>query len=298
MISVLRNHTFAAALALIATAAGAHAGEIWSGRSAGFQVRWTERDIDVRRGTRRVFSAREWANAGLIHFLAANRGARDMRPPDCNYRRDIRIIALVGAMMSLEDRTEFSCRNEAHPGGMTRMITVDLATMGRLAQAGRDAIGRVDPRAPGRAVLLTRLFPAADVQAALAGAPPLRDVLLRTGTEAATLPALLHAVTDAAGEGDACYVVPSDLLAAFAFDRLDGERVVLRLGLPGDGPCRMNLTTADLSFAIPASLAMAVQDADNGSAGFLAARGARLAAGRVTTIVLHSGHGRSRFNDD
>jgi hypothetical protein len=288
------RRTLAAALVVIATATGAHAratGEIWSGTSAGFEVHWTKNDINVRQGGRRVFSARDWVKAGLAHFIAVNRSSGDMQPPNCDYQRSIRIVALVGAMMSLEDRTEISCRREAHPGGMTRLITVDLAVTGALAEAGRDAIGRVDPRHPGRAVLLTQLFPGEEILSALASAPPLRDVLRRTGTRPKTLPALLDAVADASGEGDACYIVPIDLLSAFAFDRLDGKHIIMQLGLPGDGPCRMNLTTSDLSFATPESLALAVQRAAGGEEGFLANRGESIAAGRVTTIELHSGRG-------
>ena len=119
----------------------------------------------------------------------------------------------------------------------------------------------------------------------------MRDVLRRAGTQPTGLPALLDAVIDASGEGDSCYVVPPDLLAAFAFNRLDGERIVIRLGLPGDGPCRMNLTVAELSFAIPTSLALAVQKAASGEAGFLADQDKGVAASRITTIALHAGRG-------
>jgi hypothetical protein len=294
MSRVPRGRIRAAALVLVATTTGAHSrapGEIWSGTSAGFDVRWTSAEIDVRQGDRQVFSARNWAYAGLGHFVAANRRAGETRPPDCNYRKEIRIIALVGAMMSLEDRTEITCRKEAHPGGMARLITVDLAATGPLALAGRDAIGRVDPRQPGRAVLLNQLFPAGDVLSALADAPPLRDVLRRSGTAPATIDALINAVADASGEGDACYIVPFDLLAAFAFDRADDAKLVIRLGLPGDGPCRMDMTTADLSFAIPQSLTRAVRRAASGEEGFFADRSEGFAAGKLTTIELHSGRG-------
>ncbi len=291
-----RRHARALGLALILVATAAKArtgapGEIWSGTSAGFDLRWAENDITVRRSGRRVFSARDWAGAELAHFVAANATDEKGRPPDCTYRQAVRIVSLVGAMMSLEDSVTITCRREAHPAGLTRLITVDLSAAGPLADAGRDAIGRVDPRRPGRAMLLTGIFPAADVMSALAGTTPLRDVLRRKGIRPRTLPEFVGTVTDASGEGDACFVVPPDLLASFAFDRIEGDRVVVRLGLPGDGPCRSNLTTADLTFALPASLAPAVRRAGTGEAGFLADRGRRIAAGRVTTIDLRSGRG-------
>jgi hypothetical protein len=55
----------------------------------------------------------------------------------------------------------------------------------------------------------------------------------------------------------------------------------------------MQLTTVPLSFAIPAALAPAVQQAARGEAGFLAECGASIADRRVTTIVLRSGRGGS-----
>ncbi|HEX2886661.1 hypothetical protein [Vineibacter terrae] len=297
MIGLLCRRLLALVLVLAATAGGARAqapAAIWSGTSAGFDVQWTTGDIVVRRGQQPVFSARDWAQAGLAHFIDVNRDTRSARPPDCTLTRSLRIVALVGTMMSLEDGFETTCRREAHPGGMTRLLTVNLAKPGSLAQAGRDAIGRVDPDQPGRAVLLTDLFPASDVLAGLAGAPPLRDVLRRAKSTPATLPALLEAVAYASGEGDACYSVPADLLAAFAFARLDGERIVMRLGLPGDGPCRMNLTTADMPFALPESLTPAVRKAAAGQEGFLADRAETIAAGRRTVIELQSGRGAGR----
>ena len=295
MTSFARLRPLLAASVLFATAMGARVKAeetIWSGTSAGYAIRWTTGDIEARRDGQKqtVFSARDWAKAGLAHFIAANRAGGE-KTPDCGLRHGIIVLAVVGTMLSLEDHVEFTCRQEAHPGGMTRLLTLDLAASGPLAQAGRDAIGRVDPRRPGRAVLLNRLFPAADVRTALAAAPPLRDVLRRNGAEPANLPDLVDTVAEANGEGDTCYMVPPDLLAAFAFDRLEGERLVMRLGLPGDGPCRMNLTTADLSFPLPETLAPAVRRADSGQEGFFAAHGERLSAGRVTTIILRSGRG-------
>lgn len=276
---------------LAATSAGARAqtpGVIWSGTSAGFDVQWTDSDITVHRGQQPVFSARAWAEAGLAHFIAVNRAAGRAQPPDCTLLRSIRLLAVVGPMMSLEDQFEINCRREAHPGGMVRLITVNLAATGSLAQAGPDAIGRVDTRQPGRAVLLSDLFSEASILPALAGAPPLRDVLRRAKREPATLPALIDAVAHAMSAGDGCYTVPPDLLASFAFHRLDAERVVMRLGLPGGGPCRLNLTTADVSFAVPETLASALRKAADRQEGFLRDQAA---PGRSAVIELRSGHG-------
>ncbi len=103
-------------------------------------------------------------------------------------------------------------------------------------------------------MLLTGLFPAGEVLNTLTALPPLQSASRRQALDRQSVPALLEAVRDARGEGGNCYVIPSDLLAHFAFDHLQGGQVVIRLGLPGDGLCRMKLTTLDANFPIPASL--------------------------------------------
>lgn len=281
----------AAIAAVLLTAPGAFAQTaIWSGDSGGFTVTWTDADITARHGDKLAFSARDLAGAGLAHFVAANRRGGS-KAPDCDYQRRFRIAALVGSLLSLEDRTEFTCTREAHPGGTTRLITLDLASPKPVAEVGEDAIGRIDTKSPGKALLLTQLFPPEEVLKVLAAATPIKKALRRAEIEAKNLPALVEAVTYATGEDDGCYEVPPDLLARFAFDSLDGDRIIVRLGLPGDGPCRMALTEVPLVFTVPGALSEPLRAAATGSAGFLAEEAKRIANGRATTISLRSGKG-------
>jgi hypothetical protein len=282
-----------ALLALLAFVAPAAAlpNPLWSGTSGGFSIAWTTADLVAQREGKIVFSARNWTQKSLAHFVAVNRANGERGPGDCDYRHSIRLLAVVGSKLSLGDQTEFTCRQEAHPGGMTRLLTVDLAATGTLAQAGRDAIGLVDPSQPGRAVLLTQLFPASDVLSALIQMAPLHAALADQHATPATLADLVAGVAGASGTGDECYSIPTDLLASFAFRRLAGDRVVVALGLPGDGPCRLNLTVSELSFAVPASLALALHQADRHEAGFLPQAYSDPAAGPATTIILHTGRG-------
>jgi hypothetical protein len=268
------------------------AGAIWSGNSGGLTITWTSSNITASQNGKQVFSARAWAEAGLRHFISANRTAGTASPPACDYTRTLRIVSIVGPMVSFEDATEFTCTKEAHPGGMTRLITLDLSSRQPLVEAGHDAIGRVDPERPGKAVLLTRLFPAEQIFKALSALPPIQSALRSAGSQPQTLPALVQAVSDSTGEGENCYIIPPDLLASFAFDRVEDGRVVIRLGLPGDGPCRMKLTSFDMRFAVPSQIAGALQAAAAGKEGFLAAEGSRIVAGRSTKITLRSGGGR------
>lgn len=281
------------ALGLTMPAIAAPPDHLWSGISAGYSIDWTTADLVARRAGKPVFSAREWAKAGLTHFVKVNR-AGGAPPGDCDYRRTIRLLAVVGSRLSLADQAEFTCRREAHPGGITRLLTVDLAETGPLAEAGRDAIGAVDPAHPGRAVLLTALFPEPEILSALARTPALHAALADQKAMPATLPDLVGAVANASGTGDACYTVPPDLLASFAFGRLAGGHVLVELGLPGDGPCRSNLTVSELSFTIPPALAAPLQQADRREAGFLASAGRDWAESPATTIVLHTGRGAGR----
>jgi hypothetical protein len=175
---------------------------------------------------------------------------------------------------------------------MTRLITLDLSSRQPLVEVGHDAIGRVDTERPGKAVLLTRLFTAEQIFKALSALPPIQSALRNAGTQPQALPELVQAVADSTGEGENCYIIPPDLLASFAFDRLEDGRVVIRLGLPGDGPCRMKLTSLDVSFIVPPQMASALEAAAAGKEGFLASEGSRIAAGRSTKITLRSGGGR------
>ena len=262
---------------------------IWAGKSGGVMITWTTSNITAVRGESRVFSAREWAESGLRHFIAVSHTAATPAPPECDYRRTFRIVAVVGPLVSFEDVTEITCRKEAHPGGMTRLITLDLSSPQPLVEVGQDAIGRIDGSQPGKAVLLTGLFPAGEVLNTLKALPPLQSALKAAGARPQSVPALLEAVGDARGEGENCYVIPPDLLTHFAFDHLQGGQVVIRLGLPGDGLCRMKLTTLDANFPIPASLSSSLQAAATGREGFLAPEGLRIAATRATQITLRSG---------
>lgn len=280
---------FVGAIALCGQAVQKPDQTIWSGKSGGLTIAWTTADITATQGGNSVFSAHDWAQTGLNHFVSVSRTAATPSPPDCNYTRTLKIVAVVRAMVSFEDATEITCRKEAHPGGMTRLITLDLSSREPIVESGPDAIGQVDAKRPGKAVLLTRLFPADDVFKALSATAPIQSAVRASGSEPRTLAALIQAVGDATGEGDNCYIIPTDLLAHFAFDRVEGGRVVIRLGLPGDGPCRMKLTSFDTSFAIPSGIASALEAASAGKEGFLAKEGARIAAGRVTTIRLRSG---------
>jgi hypothetical protein len=194
-------------------------------------------------------------------------------------------------MISFEDAAEFTCRKEAHPGGMTRLITLDLKRPEKLVERGADAIATVDPNNPGKAVLLTQLFPSEQVFTVLRALSPIEKALKNAGVPANSLPQLVQAVAGSTGEGQNCYSIPTDLTSAFAFDRVEAGQVKVKIGLPGDGLCRMNLTKLEAVFQIPPKLAEPLQAAANGKQGFLGKDAARIANGQSTTISLHSARG-------
>ncbi len=231
-------------------------GAFWTGESGGYQITWTERDLVARKGATTVFSAREFAKAGLAHYVEAGREPSSGKMPACIYERRFRLIAVVGTVMSFSDRYYASCPKEAHPGGETRFTTIDLAAGGTLAYKGRDAFGIIESEDRGKALLLTDFVSPQAVYEKLRSAPLVVRLL---GQEANSpkprnLAELMEQLSGKLGEGEDCVSVPKDILSRFAIRRADPGGSIISLGFPGAGPCRDELTTVDLQFSSGALL--------------------------------------------
>ncbi len=105
---------------------------------------------------------------------------------------------------------------------------------------------------------------------------------------ATTLPELLDALarTPPVLEAEHCFSFPEDLLARFAFHHLTRDGVAVRLGLPGAGPSRANLTQLGLELALPPALREALQQAATQQAGILMDSATKLAEGRESVLRL------------
>jgi hypothetical protein len=190
---------------------------IWRGRSAGYDVSWSDRDVAARRASdgALVFSARritdgEWREMQSDH---------DEAVPVREYERKYRLLSVVGSILSLEEATYCDCGG-AHPISWTRFVSYDVA---------RGTVARPHP------VAATELVPEAALLRALTA-----DRLIRQAMDSAhgrsfpTLRALTEALKTQAiqpAQGDCTFGVGEELPTAFAFHHLENGRVAVRFSL-------------------------------------------------------------------
>jgi hypothetical protein len=192
------------------------------------------------RTTAATFSARAFAEAGLAI------ARQELEAGDANamtMERKLSVVSLVGPLLALRDEAYVNYSGTAHPGGETRFWTIDLRR-GSGFNLSPDDPFTVVPAASGRLIDLRQLFVAADITAALAADAFVRRAVRQPPDR---LDALLQDFADGAGVvAGACFDVPPDLLSRFAIVGLERSRAMVRIGLPGSGPCRYNLTQLGL----------------------------------------------------
>lgn len=245
-----------------------------NGRAAqpDFSVTLTGSDLTVGQTGQAVpaFSAQRWARQELSALLrASGRSA-----PSCDYRQRVELIALVGSLLSLRETLQADCPPEAHPTEESKLLTFDLAAASRA------------PSHPLKPLTLTELFPAEKVLTGLLASSTLHALL---PTPAPTrLASLLHGLADQSGAGpDDCFVVPPDLLSRFALANFKDAVANVQLGLPGDGPCRTNLTPVTLSLKPSIDLARLLDNAAAGRNGFVSKDRATSPTITVRIQVIH-----------
>lgn len=220
------------------------AADPWSCDSGAFRV--TQNAGDIAAGARTAattFSAHAFAEAG---FAIARQELDSGDTQSVTMERKFSVVSLVGPLLALRDEAYVEYSGTAHPGGETRFWTIDLRRSGAFNLSPDDPFSVTEDQS-GRLVDLRALFSAADIRTALASDPFVRRMVNRPS---ATLDDLLQALGDGAGlTGTACFSVPADVLSSFAVVGVDGAGVGARVGLPGAGPCRYNLTQLGLRLA-------------------------------------------------
>jgi hypothetical protein len=222
------------ATASLAYAAPAAAAPAWSATSAGYELSITATDIVVTRGIKMLFSAKAWVRAD--HAQAVREAEGDAVRTEHRFS----MVSIAGPYLSLRDETYLDITPSAHPGGETRLWTIDLRRL----------------RGPGmitaaQAVDLKGLVGEAPLRRALLADPVVRTARPRPG---ASLEDIRLALPKADFGKDACFDVPEDWTARFVLRGWDRGGLLVRLGLPGSGPCRYNLTQLGLTIAAPPTL--------------------------------------------
>jgi len=236
-------------------------GEIWSGRSGGFDITWSDDDLQIR-GDR----------SGPPFSYAA--GARSAWEPGedesgesvaCAYETKLRVLSVVGSIISVERSDYAGCPNTAHPSIETRYEAFDASS-------------------PETRVKLTNYFPAKDILAALLGDGIVKKALAELDVATpGTLDELIAALSESTG---ACeYSFTTDLLERFAFHHIEGGKVAVRIGLShGAEPCRGMLTQIGILLPVSPSLAEELKGAESRRAGYLMRDIKQIAGERVMKI--------------
>lgn len=209
-------------------------------------------------GGMRTFSYESWAEWSFRHEMAAA-GATEDKGPECVREIKVTPVAWITPLLGLREAIYQTCPEEAHPGGETRFTTlaIDIA---------RHAQG------PPRPVVLTEIFEAAVVYEALR-----HDDLVVKALHGSDIPTELAALVKALSEtspvveGKRCYSFPEDLLARFVLHHSEGTHVAVRLGLPGAGPCRYELTELGLLLPMPDALKPALEHMGEDTGSFFVA---------------------------
>jgi hypothetical protein len=190
---------------------------IWRGRSGGFDVAWTDRDISARRASdgALVFSVRRLQDAEWGDL----QGDHDDEVPVKEYEAKYRLLSVAGSIISLEEATYCDCGG-VHPILETRFVSYDLA---------RSTV------AHPHEVRVTDLVPEADLVRALTA-----DRMIRQAMDSAHVRsfATLHVLVERLkykeiqpGE-DCTYAVQDSFPTEFALHHVENGRVAIRFSLP------------------------------------------------------------------
>lgn len=262
---------------------------LWEGESGGFRIRWTDRDLEAMKTQAGASEGPRYSRVAALsrvfdRDMAARQKTGGSGAATCSRSVDIQLVAVVGSQVSLRERTTTSCDREAHPSGETRLVTLDLAST---------TASRGDPPEP-RTVTLRDAFPERALLAALRTSPFIRAALAgrRPPRKLSRLVAALIE-SEPVRDGQRCYGFPPDLLTRFAYDRV-GPRpstIEVKLGLPGNGSCRENLTELSLRLPTPRSLVHPLSRAAASGEGFLAPNAPPSAATGHTVAVWRTPRG-------
>jgi hypothetical protein len=233
---------------------------IWAGTSDGFPIRWTTKEISVTSNPPSKARPVAFSDTGLTILDFSQAGST--QTTNCDFERTSSILSVVGPWLSLQHVDEMRC-GSAEATRQTQALAIDLTH-------------------PAKRPELTDIFPEHAVLLALLQAPPLSHTLAALHAApprtTAALVALLAAANAVCGSA-----FPKDFLNRFAFERVRGTLVLVRLGLPMS--CKASEVLAWLP--VPPADVRAFQLAAKGRQGFLLADQPAIARQRATTILYH-----------
>jgi hypothetical protein len=219
---------------------------IWVGESGGVRVEWTTRGIVTRPPESRPIDLFD----------------RPTSEPGCEGELGLRLLSVVGSIVSYELSEGTTCENAAHPSAITLYAAVDAAH-------------------PAQKVRLTDLFADSDVLRALMADAVVKRHLPKTPPK--TTDALVQALAESNPECE--YSFGPDLPTRFAFHHLEGSRVAVRIGLShGCEVARGKLTQLGILLPVPPSWKDALERANARTEGFLMRDEQAVSGGKETSL--------------
>lgn len=250
----------------------------WNTRIDSFEVRWTTNDlvlvgpygnpsISMKDEATRQFETTK-GNAGKIE--------------DCSYNREIKLMSVVGHLMSIEDRSMFSYSFSAQGSELsgpysdyTTLITIDTLD-------ARDETGNLKPKK------LEALFSKADIFRELVQDKSISRALWeRTrGKMPASFDGLVEVLKQENGLlfDNYRYSIHSDFTNHFAFESVEGDRVTVRLALPASNRTNREYAVKYLTFETSPDLKDDLLKAARLETGFLNSDAGRLFGDNATRI--------------
>lgn len=244
---------------------------IWRGRSGGFDVAWTERDISARRASdgALVFSARHMADAEWAEMASDP----DDEAPVTEFERKYRLLSVVGSVVSLEEASYCACGG-AHPILWTRFVAYDLAR---------------GSAAHPHEVRVTDLVPEAELLRALTADRLVRQAMdsahVRSFASLAALTERLKLQPVQPADDECDYSIGESFPTDFALHHLEGGRVAVRFSLSHNVEiCRGRMIQVGVLVTPAARLGPDLAAADARRAGFLMKDQRAIARDRQTTF--------------
>lgn len=237
---------------------------IWQGVSDNYTIFWDGKDIAAS-------APGKGAARFSMHDLLEHRWRMAFKsedaPAGCSSEYSMKILSVVGSLISVELSEYGQCPGAAHPNVTTSYESVVLAN-------------------PDRPIALTHYFDEKDIYQALINDGIVKKVLAAENIATpATLPQLIYALGSVSGFCE--YGFTDDLLTRFAFHHLEEDKVAVRLGVShGSGACRGMLTQLGILLPIPEHLLNALKRADAREEGFLMKDAESIAGNRNTLMKV------------
>lgn len=270
---------------------------IWKGNSGGFQIEWTSDDLFLRSGERVERILQPLARRGYDEFVAdLSRNDQTTQTHNCDYRRDFRVLSIVGPLLALEDNQYSDCGG-AHPTTELRFTLIDLARRGEVVYRYDQTFLDADLDKPNRIARLSEHFPETAILDALLADRVIKQALTKAGVSTPRTLLDLPAVfaKDDYLLSDSELSLRPDFLTRVAFHHLEDDRVAVRLNLPSIAFAYRSKQIG-LLLPVPPALKQPLALAATGQEGFLMSNAPSGTRNQFTRFDFKLGGGARRAN--